>query len=84
MKGKHERTLRMIFSRPTPATLAWREVESLLVAVGAVVEERARSRVAVELNGVPAVFHRPHPAKEMDPAAVRQMRKFLTDAGVEP
>jgi hypothetical protein len=41
------------------------------------------SRVAVELNGVPAVFHRPHPAKEMDPAAVRQMRKFLTDAGVE-
>ena len=35
------------------------------------------------LNGVRAVFHRPHPGKETDRGAVAAMRRFLTEAGIE-
>jgi hypothetical protein len=42
------------------------------------------SRVRIALNGVRAVFHRPHPQKETDKGAVRSMRRFLTEAGVTP
>ena len=59
-------------------------MESLLAALGAHVEERAGSRVAVALNGVANVFHRPHSSPHMDKGAVTSMRKFLTDAGVQP
>jgi len=37
--------------------------------------------VGIALNGVRAVFHRPHPEKETDKGALRAMRDFLTSAG---
>jgi len=39
---------------------------------------------ALLLNGMRAVFHRPHPQKETDKGAVVSIRRFLTEAGVEP
>ena len=36
------------------------------------------------LNGVRAVFHRPHPQKETDKGAVKSVRRFLSEAGVKP
>jgi hypothetical protein len=38
----------------------------------------------VALNGVRAVFHRPHPQKETDKGAVRSVRRFLTEADIRP
>ena len=38
----------------------------------------------VVLNGVRAVFHRPHPRKETDKGAVKSVRRFLNEAGIEP
>ncbi|BAI89981.1 putative HicA protein [Arthrospira platensis NIES-39] len=38
----------------------------------------------VALNGVKAVFHEPHPEKEMGKGAVKSVREFLEDAGVAP
>ena len=84
MRAKHERTLNAIFAQPVAGGLRWADVEALLDSLGAQIEERAGSRVAVELNGVAAVFHRPYPRPEMDKGAVRSMRRFLTDAGVTP
>lgn len=40
------------------------------------------SRVRIELNGMEATFHRPHPRKETDKGAVASMRRFLEQAGV--
>ncbi len=37
----------------------------------------------VILNGVRAVFHRPHPQKETDKGAVVSMRRFLKEAGIK-
>ncbi len=38
----------------------------------------------VSLNGVKAVFHRPHPRKETDKGALMSLRKFLINAGCSP
>lgn len=56
----------------------------LLVHLGAELGEGRGSRVRVALNGVRAVFHRPHPRPELDKGAVRSLRRFLMEAGVAP
>lgn len=42
------------------------------------------SRVRITLNGVEAVFHRPHPAKETDKGALKSLRRFLIEAEIAP
>ena len=84
MNAKHRRTLQAIFARPDRADIAWRDIESLLVAVGAELSEGNGSRVRIALHGMRAVFHRPHPEKETDKGAVKSMRRFLQEAGIEP
>ena len=60
MNKAQQATLKAIFFRPTKADIRWSVIESLIRALGGEVLERAGSRVAVKLNGVTAVFHRPH------------------------
>ena len=75
-------TLKEIFENPPKSNIAWKDIENLLIAQGAEITEGNGSRVRIALNGVKAVFHRPHPQKETDKGAVRSVRKFLTTAGV--
>ena len=82
MKSKHRKTLQAIFENPVRVNILWTDIESLLVACGAEISEGRGSRVRIALNGVRAVFHRPHPQKETDKGAVMSMRRFLTEAGV--
>lgn len=84
MGPKHKRTLSAIFDDPVRSNIAWRDIESMLEAAGAEITEGAGSRVRIALNGVRAVFHRPHPQKETDKGAVKSMRRFLKEAGVTP
>jgi HicA toxin of bacterial toxin-antitoxin, len=84
MNKKHRRTLEAVFDNPVRSTLPWRDIEAMLKAAGAEITEGEGSRVRIALNGVRAVFHRPHPQKETDKGAVRSMRRFLTEAGVTP
>lgn len=83
MNKKQQATLNAVFGRPTRADIRWTAIESLIKALGGEVCERAGSRVAVNLNGVIAVFHRPHPRPETK-GAVDAMRQFLINAGVKP
>ncbi len=82
--AKHERTLEMIFATPVRASINWTDIESMLKHYGATITEGEGSRVRIALNGVRAVFHRPHPQKETDKGAVRSMRRFLETAVVRP
>lgn len=84
MGPKHLRTLQAIFDEPARSNILWRDIEAMLGAAGAELSEGAGSRVRIVLNGVRAVFHRPHPQKETDKGAVKSMRRFLTEAGVRP
>ena len=84
MQDKHRKTLEAIFEVPERANIPWRDVEALLVALGAEVSEGRGSRVRVALNDVRAVFHRPHPRKEADKGTVKSVRRFLQEAGITP
>jgi hypothetical protein len=84
MNKKQQNTLDSIFEKPTRADIRWGAVESLIKALGGEISERAGSRVAVRLNGVIAVFHRPHPRPESKKGAIDAVRQFLTNAGVKP
>jgi hypothetical protein len=84
MNQKHRRTLESEFEDPVRSNIPWRDVEGMLKAAGAEISEGAGSRIRVALNGVRAVFHRPHPKKETDKGAVRSVRRFLSEAGVTP
>jgi hypothetical protein len=84
LSAKHKATLEAIFDEPVRGGIAWREIESLFSACGAEMSEGNGSRVRVALNGVRAVFHRPHPQKETDKGAVKSVRRFLRETGVRP
>ena len=84
MGPKHRRILLAIFEDPIRSNVPWREIESMLIAAGAEISEGSGSRVRIALNGMRAVFHRPHPQKETDKGAVKSMRRFLSEAGVSP
>lgn len=84
MNRRQRKLLDEIFADPVSGGVAWRDIEALLVALGADVSEGQGSRVRIALNGVRAVFHRPHPQKETGKGALRSLRRFLEEAGVRP
>lgn len=64
MNNRQRKTLLAIFSDPVSGSIAWADVESLLVGIGCTVIEGSGSRVRFERDGHLAFFHRPHPEKE--------------------
>jgi hypothetical protein len=84
MKKKHQRTLELIFKRPASGNIRWVDIESLFLALGADVSERAGSRVAVVLFDEVRIFHRPHPSPSTDKGAVASIRKWLESNEVTP
>lgn len=84
MNATHRKTLAAIFAQPVKADVRWRDIEALFVALGAEIAEGRGSRVRVLLNGAEAVFHRPHPKPATDKGALKSVRRFLSEAGIEP
>ena len=84
MKRKHQKTLVLIYKRPTSGNIPWTDIEALFVSLGADVSERAGSRVAVVLFDEVRVFHRPHPSPNTDKGAVASVRKWLELYEVKP
>ncbi len=82
MNRRHRKTLDAIFDTPVRSDIEWKEIESLFKALGSEISEGRGSRVRVALNGVRAVFHRPHPEKETDKGAVKSVRRFLKESEV--
>lgn len=84
MKSRHQRTLELIFSRPTPGGVKWLAVSGMFGELGAELIEREGSRVAVVLRGQVMVLHRPHPSPDVDKGAIAAIRKWLEELGVKP
>lgn len=84
MTRKHKKTLISIFEVPVKSNVIWSDIEKLILHCGGELEEGNGSRVRIYLNGVRAVFHRPHPQKETDKGALKSMKRFLTTCGVTP
>jgi hypothetical protein len=84
MKRKSSKTLALIFARPVSGGIKWRDIEALLVDLGAKVSEREGSRIGVKLFSEVRIFHRPHPSPDTDKGAVESIRKWLIENGVQP
>jgi hypothetical protein len=81
---KQRKTLTAIFKKPTPTTIQWRDVASLIKALGGEIQYGDGSRVRIDLNGESLNLHSPHPQKELKRYAVRLVKELLTLTGDTP
>ncbi len=81
--GSHHRdTLEKIFGHPASGNVEWREVLSLLEAVGTVDEEH-NGKVRVTLGDETEVFQPPRD-KDIDTQMIVDLRRMLSNAGLAP
>jgi hypothetical protein len=78
----HRSTLERIFRHPAGGNIEWRQVLSLLEAVGTVTEEH-NGNVKVTLGDETEVL-RPPREKDVDKDLIVDLRRMLRHAGLEP
>ena len=83
MNKKQRQTLERILEQPARSDIPWSDIEKLFRVLGADISEGRGSRVRVALEGVRAVFHRPHPERVVNQFTIRSVRRFLKEAGVK-
>jgi len=69
---------------PTKSTIRFIDIESLLLAVGAVATEGNGSRIDFVCGAEEWRAHRPHPGKEAKKYQIEDVREFLSRLGVKP
>jgi hypothetical protein len=82
VNAEHEDTLEKILSHPASGNVEWRQVRSLLEAVGTVTEHH-NGRVEVTLGDETEVFDPPKD-KDVDKQMIVDLRRMLTRAGIAP
>jgi hypothetical protein len=80
LSSHHRDTLEKILGHPASRNIEWRQVLSLLEAVGTV-EEEHNGKVKVTLGPETEVFERPR-GKDIDVQMVVDLRRMLTSAGL--
>ena len=78
---RHRDTVKKIFSHSS-GNVEWREVLSLLDAIGATRKEH-NGKLKVTLGGETEVFAPPH-GKDIDEQTLVDLRRMLTQAGFTP
>ena len=82
LNNHHRDTLEKIFSHPSSASIEWRQVLSLLQAVGVTTEEH-NGKVKVTL-GLETDVLQPPRTKDIDQQMIVDVRQMLTRAGFAP
>ncbi len=82
MNHKQKHTLEAIQKQPTSGNIHWRDVESLLKALGAELQVTHGARMTFVLHGVEGTVHRPHHSAVLTKQDVRHLRKFLKQTGL--
>lgn len=82
MNHRHRQALHALFAHPEATNLSGADVKAVLVEMGADIEDRSGNRFAVTMGGHTALFHQPDHSMTKD--NVRQLRRFLTERGVDP
>ncbi len=82
MNHKHRKVLHALFAHPISANISSRSVEAVLKELGGDIEQRHGGRWGVRLNEhFVEISHDKH---ALQPSQVQRVRKFLTDAGIDP
>ena len=79
---RHRDTLERIFTHPSSGNIEWRQVLSLLEAVGTTTEEH-NGKVKVTLGPETEVLHPPG-GKDIDQQMIVDLRRMLRQAGFGP
>ena len=82
--SKQRKTLKKIFTLPTPNDILWTDIESLLKHIGCVIEYNKGSRMTFKKDKEMIFIHRPHPQKQTPPETIKEIKNFLEDTGVTP
>lgn len=82
MSHKHEQLLHTLLEGPASGNIHWREVESLLLHLGAKIEPAHGARFKVVLNGAEGFLHHPHHSSVLTRDHIKAVRDFLVRAGV--
>ncbi|MBC8075405.1 MAG: type II toxin-antitoxin system HicA family toxin [Chloroflexales bacterium] len=77
---EHTHTLHKIFEHPVSHNIKWRELRTLLEAIGTVTEEH-NGHLRVTVNGEPYMVRRPQ-GDGVDVQTLLDLRSFLERAGV--
>lgn len=82
MNHRHRKVLHALFSHPISSNISLKDVEAVLVELGAEIDNKHGARIGVSLGGHSAAFHTtPHSLPKDD---VVQIRHFLEKCGVDP
>lgn len=79
LTSHHRDTVAKILAHPASGNVEWRQVVSLVEAIGAVDEEHD-GKAKLTIGPETEVFHRPH-GKDVDEQALVDLRRMLTNAG---
>ena len=82
VNAEHEDTLEKILNHPASGNVEWRQVRSLLEAVGTVTD-RHNGRVEVTIGDETEVLD-PPADKDVDKQMIVDLRRMFTRAGVVP
>ena len=82
MDHRHRKVLHAIFAHPVSGNIDFKNVEHLLVELGAEIENKTGARIGVTLNGHTVALHHAH--KSLPTGEVAQLRKFLETCGIDP
>lgn len=82
MNHKHRKVLHALFAHPMSGNISLKQVESVFRELGATIEERQHSKIAVTLKGHTVAFG--HAGHDLPKDEVAQIRKFITDCGIDP
>jgi len=82
MNHKHRTALHALFAHPMSGNIDPRIVRSMLEELGAEITHSRHNHILVTLNGFNHGFHETHHSLPKDEVAA--LRKFLTEAGVNP
>ena len=80
LDAHHRRTAQAILSHPVSHNIEWRDVLSLLEAIGTVTEEH-NGKFKVEVGGEAERLERPH-GKDIDEQTVVDLRRMVSAAGI--
>lgn len=84
MNSRHRKTFEAIFADPVSGAIKWRDIEALLIALGAEMSEGSGARVRFTMSGQTLFLHRPHPSPDAKRWMIRDIRQFLANVGIRP
>jgi hypothetical protein len=82
LDSEHRDTVEKIFGHPSSGNIEWRQVKSLLQAVGTVTEQR-NGKLKVTLGDETEVLQPPR-GKDIDQQMIVDLRRMLRHVGLAP